>query len=815
MNSPPPPRSSRSDEPAVTSHALQEAQTLLEGMTGTTGRLAQLPSRAFLPACVVCGLVAAALLVRDFDAGLLPPRRAPHLIDLTALGALAAAAWGLWAAWRDRVTLRVRQALALCTLAFYTAALSVADLQAMLFISALVVFLHLTVPRAQALAGTLLLAAATVAVPWAWRLPLEWDLLLPLGITAGLTAAMMQYVAGQAAGLRRAMSRDTRRLQDLTQSMAEDMDRMHLARSRAETALAAHRASQARADELGVLLEGTIANLAQGLIVVGPDQRVRLHNEQACRLLDLPRAQLEGQPLFTELVRFQRERGDFGPGLSRLDDTMRALVQALPERLAEQLPPRYMRELDDGRRIEVVNQAIPSGHVVHTYTDVTAYVRANEQLQQSLAQLRQVERSLKTDLARSREDVDMNSRFVAAVSHEIRTSLNGITGMTDLLQHSSLSSEQLSMVRDMRSSAKQLRRLTDDILDLARLQDPQFRLECTPFALHRQLTLCVQAAQASARSKGLKLVLDLDCPDVVLEGDPQRLNQVLNNLIYNAIKFTERGAVRVTARVVETADAQAPVDVFLTVADTGRGIEPAMLEHIFEPFHQGAESTNRDFGGTGLGLALCRQLCEAMGGQISVSSQTGAGSVFNVHLPLPRSSAANAWYDTVPSEAAADSETAALRGRRVLVVDDNRINRRLVCAWLDAVGAPTVTAVDGGEGLSRAAEHDFDCVLMDMSMPVMNGLDAARAIRSLSGDPDSERRRRSRVPIIGVTAMARPQDREVCLKAGMNAHVGKPLEREVLLRVIKQAIDASVWLEASASGWQSLDDGSTRAALKF
>ena len=364
----------------------------------------------------------------------------------------------------------------------------------------------------------------------------------------------------------------------------------------------------------------------------------------------------------------------------------------------------------------------------------------------------------------------------------------------------------------MRSSAKQLRRLTDDILDLARLQDPQFRLERTAFSLHRQLKLCVQAAHGSAQRKGLALDLALECPDAVLEGDPQRLNQVLNNLVYNAIKFTEKGTVRVTARIAEPADVEAPVDVFLSVADTGRGIEPALLDSIFEPFHQGAESTNRDFGGTGLGLALCRQLCQAMGGQISVSSRLGVGSVFDVHLPLPRSEASVAWSDTLPGEAGAD--TAGLKGRKILVVDDNRINRRLVCAWLDAAGAVTVTANDGAQGLSLANEQDFDCVLMDMSMPVMNGLDAARAIRALSDSKDGPKRRRSRVPVIGVTAMARPQDRQVCLDAGMNAHVAKPLEREVLLRVIQQAVDAATWLQASAPGWQPLDGGAGTTALR-
>lgn len=802
MSRPPPTQRASAEDSTSSSHALMQAQSLLDELTATGSRLAHLPARAFALACFIAGLMALSLGVHHYLQVPHPLTRQPDLIDAVATAGALMMAWGAFAAWRGRVDMLARQLLSLCAIAFYAFALLMADPNTALFLGGLAVFLHLVLPRGQALAGVAALALTTLAVPWAGGQPLRWSTLWPVLATAGLITVMLQSISAQADQVRRAIGRSTRRLQALTQAMVGDIDRAQLARLRAENALASQRATQARADELGLLLESTIDNLSQGLIVVGPDQRVRLFNEQASQLLGLPRSMLEARPAFEDLVRFQRDRGDFGPALERLDEAVRPLVRELSGELSTKLPPRYTREMEDGRRLEIDNRIMPSGHVVHTYTDVTDYVRANEQLQSSLAQLRQAEQRLQTELQRTRQDVDMNTRFVAAVSHEIRTSLNGITGMSDLLVHSSLSGEQMSMVRDMRSSAKQLRRLTDDILDLARLQDTQFRLEQLPFSLHRQLTLCVQGAQGSAQRKGLALALDLACPDLALLGDPQRVTQVLNNLIYNAIKFTERGSIRVAARVNEPGDPSEPVDVFLTVADTGRGIAPSMLESIFEPFHQGPVSTNRDFGGTGLGLALCRQLCEAMGGQITVTSRVGTGSVFNVHLPLPRSSTDVPWSDTVPGDAGLD--TSGLRGRRVLVVDDNRINRRLVCAWLDAVGAGTATAGDGAEGVRLATSQDFDCVLMDMSMPVMNGLDAARRIRSLADRPDAVLGRRGRVPIIGVTAMARPEDLQMCLDAGMDAHVSKPLERQVLLRVILQSVEASAWLESSRSGWLPL-----------
>jgi CheY-like chemotaxis protein len=280
-------------------------------------------------------------------------------------------------------------------------------------------------------------------------------------------------------------------------------------------------------------------------------------------------------------------------------------------------------------------------------------------------------------------------------------------------------------------------------------------------------------------------------------GDTQRLQQVLNNLIYNAIKFTAQGWVRLYVECKSVKSTAGHLEVVIAVADSGRGIAPDALNRIFEPFNQGDHTINRDFGGTGLGLTLCRELCEAMGGSIRVTSRLGKGSVFTVAVVLQRSDNGELFEDTVP--APLDETTPVLAGRRILVVDDNLINHKLLALWLKEAGAQVHQAFDGAEGLRAATTELFDVILMDVSMPVMNGMTATRAIRLLGQSGDARLERLAAVPVIGVTAMARPEDLRLCLEAGMDAHLSKPLERVKLLQSIKDVIEAHSWLRNAST----------------
>ena len=559
------------------------------------------------------------------------------------------------------------------------------------------------------------------------------------------------------------------------------------AAEKSATALAA--ANAARMALIEAQLDDAVSSMSQGLVMVDTGGRVVLFNAQARSILDLPDGMLVAQQPFAQVVEFEARRGDTELDWRDLEASGR--VEAKTHRASDTEVQRVVK-LCAGRHVEINSRPLRSGHTVHTYSDVSDYVRANDQLRAAMLGLSLAKEQLSAEMRRSRQESDMKLRFVAAVSHEIRTPLNGIMGMVDVIARSGLTEQQSELIADVETSTRQLRELTDDILDLSHLKDAKFSLALQPFDLTAFVDKVVRAAQGAAQAKGLMLELFMrDVPCMVI-GDMQRLQQVLNNLIYNAIKFTAQGWVRLYVECKSVKATAGNLEVVIAVADSGRGIAPGALNRIFEPFGQGDDTINRDFGGTGLGLTLCRELCEAMGGSIRVASRLGKGAVFTVVVVLQRSNNGELFDDTL--RAGLGETTAALAGRRILVVDDNRINQKLLALWLAEAGAQVHQAFDGAEGLRAASAELFDAILMDVSMPVMNGMTATRAIRLLGQSGDERLERLAAVPVIGVTAMARPEDRRLCLEAGMDTRLSKPLDRIKLLQTIKDVIDAQAWL---------------------
>ncbi|MEM6796033.1 MAG: ATP-binding protein [Acidobacteriota bacterium] len=401
------------------------------------------------------------------------------------------------------------------------------------------------------------------------------------------------------------------------------------------------------------------------------------------------------------------------------------------------------------------------------------------------------------ELRRARDEAraaaEAKTQFLANMSHEIRTPMNGVIGATDILLSGGLGPRERRFAEIIKSSGQGLLTLIDEVLDVSKIEAGRFELESRPFEVRKTVDSAIAILSPIAQDKGLLLTAEVEggVPRRLL-GDPHRLRQVLVNLAGNALKFTDSGAVTVEVRPEARAESEAAgggpspderVGLRFLVSDTGIGIPRGKQAQLFEPFTQLDTSPTRQHGGTGLGLMISKQLVELMGGRIGVESEEGEGSVFWFTARFLDAEDA----DTTPGAARAKTRgRPSLAGQKILIVEDNPINQVIAEAILDKLACLSTLAASGEEALRilESEGESFDAILMDVQMPEMDGIDATRRIRALEGPA-------SRVPILAMTAHAMKGDREVCLAAGMNAYLAKPVQLDSLAKALGEVLGES------------------------
>jgi signal transduction histidine kinase/CheY-like chemotaxis protein len=366
------------------------------------------------------------------------------------------------------------------------------------------------------------------------------------------------------------------------------------------------------------------------------------------------------------------------------------------------------------------------------------------------------------------------STFLATMSHEIRTPLNGVLGMAQAMAGDELSERQRDRLSVIHRSGEALLAILNDVLDLSKIEAGKLELEHMEFELADVARGAYSAFTALANKKGLSFALDIEAARGRYMGDPTRLRQILYNLISNALKFTEQGEIRVTA----LRDGEM---LQISVADTGVGIAPESLSKLFAKFDQLDSSTTRRFGGTGLGLAICRELASLMNGEIGVESDLGLGSKFTLRVPLPR--VGDERPVATMEQARAEQPDIALR---VLAAEDNAVNQLVLKTLLHQMGVDPTVVENGQLAVEAWEEGDWDVVLMDVQMPVMDGLTATAAIRNREADLN-----RPRTPIIALTANAMSHQVEQYIAAGMDGHVAKPIQAAELFEVLTRLVTPS------------------------
>ena len=509
--------------------------------------------------------------------------------------------------------------------------------------------------------------------------------------------------------------------------------------------------------------------LPDGFVLFDRDDRLVLCNSRYKALYPESAPAIQPGNRFEDMLRYGLERHQYAEAIGREEEW-------LQERLRQHYQPQVALEQDlgHGRWLRVLERETPEGGRVGFRVDISSFKRT----QADLAEAQQ--RAEKANAAKS--------AFLAMISHEIRTPLNGVIGMAELLSQSDMDEVQSSWLNVILDSSETLLALINDLLDVSKIEAGRMELEQLPISPVRLAQGVLVMYEAKAKQKGVKLSFETEgAAGKLRRGDPHRLKQILNNLLSNALKFTDEGSISVRLKVT-AQDA-----LFLTVIDTGIGMTPEQVSRVFEDFEQADSTTTRKYGGTGLGMGITRRLVEAMDGHLELSSEEGVGTRLDIELPLPlvaerkrqQPSSNAAKPGAKASERAAESPAIPdFSAFRILVVDDNATNRTVLKSLLRRSNAQIVLADSGARAIEVVAAEPPDVILMDISMPEMDGTETLRKIRLWEEQAGIERG----VPTLAVTAHALPEDIEGFKRAGFYSHIAKPVKSALLHDILSEAL---------------------------